>query len=115
MTPPSPDDRSPKRKALDERIASEPPVPWPDLPPGTIAKPLESQRIAVSSDCIASVGYDRATHVLEIEFTNGALYHYFEVPATVYRRLLRAESHGTYFNDEIKDVYGYQEINGPRS
>jgi len=27
--------RSPQRKALDERIAAEPPPPMPDIPPGT--------------------------------------------------------------------------------
>ena len=73
------------------------------------------KRIPVTSDCIAAIGYDRGAHVLKIEFTSGALYHYFEVPASVYRRLLNAASHGTCFNDEIKGVYGYEEIKGPRS
>jgi hypothetical protein len=42
MIAPSPDDRSPERKALDEQIASEPPVAWPELPPEAKPMPIES-------------------------------------------------------------------------
>jgi|SRR3954465_7910486 hypothetical protein len=115
MITPSHDDRSPERKALDEQIASEPHIPWPTFPPGTTPKPVGSGRVSITSDCITSVGYQWPTHVLEIEFTNGSVYQYFNVPSTVYRRLLCAESHGTFFNEEIKDAYEYQERNGARS
>jgi hypothetical protein len=36
-----PDTRSPERKALDEAIASEPKLPMPSLPPGSVPRPLE--------------------------------------------------------------------------
>jgi hypothetical protein len=42
MILPSPDDRSPERKALDEQIASEPPIAWPELPPGPKPMPIEA-------------------------------------------------------------------------
>ncbi len=42
MTAPAPDLRGPQRRARDERIASEPPLPPPDLPPEAVASPVES-------------------------------------------------------------------------
>jgi hypothetical protein len=42
MAVPVPDTRSPKRKAADERLASEPPLALPDLPAGATPRPVES-------------------------------------------------------------------------
>ena len=52
-----------------------------------------------------SVGYDSAQQILEVEFTSGAVYHYLEVPAAVFEELMRSESKGRYFNQEIRDDY----------
>ena len=41
MTTPEIDTRSPERRARDEKIASELPLPRTDLPPGAEPKPLE--------------------------------------------------------------------------
>ncbi|MEX2167776.1 MAG: hypothetical protein WD851_00575 [Pirellulales bacterium] len=38
----TPDNRSPQRKFQDEQIASESPIPTPDLPIGAKALPLEA-------------------------------------------------------------------------
>jgi hypothetical protein len=37
-------------------------------------------REAVTSSNIASIGYDEDSQTLEIEFLNGGLYQYFDVP-----------------------------------
>lgn len=42
MSKPTPDKRSPKRRARDESIAAEPKVPLPALPPGTAFAPVET-------------------------------------------------------------------------
>ena len=42
MIAPSADDRSPERKALDEQIASEPPIAWPEVLAGTKPKSIET-------------------------------------------------------------------------
>jgi hypothetical protein len=65
------------------------------------------QLIPVRSSLLAAVGYDPWRHVLEIEFKNGALYQYLAVPEWEYERLLRAESHGAYFNAEIRNRYKF--------
>jgi hypothetical protein len=41
MTFPAPDDRSDQRKALDEQIASELPLPPPQIPADAVPRPLE--------------------------------------------------------------------------
>ncbi|QDT50430.1 hypothetical protein Pan258_44890 [Symmachiella dynata] len=69
------------------------------------------ERTAVRSSALQSVGYDQEQRVLEIEFTSGAVYQYFDVPAEVYRRLMAAESHGRYFNQAVRNAgYRYQRM-----
>jgi hypothetical protein len=67
-------------------------------------------RRPVDSSLLRSVGYDLASSVLELEFVERhRLYHYFDVPLSVYSELMAAESKGTYFNEYIRDMYTYQE------
>ena len=62
------------------------------------------RRIWVDSSSIASVGYDAAGRVLEIEFReSGDVYRYFDVPEEEYAALLAADSRGTYFNQVFKE------------
>ena len=63
------------------------------------------RRTAVESSTMLSVGYDSTEHVLEIEFTSGVVYQYLEVPATIFKALMDADSKGRYFNREIRDDY----------
>jgi hypothetical protein len=66
------------------------------------------QRQPVSSSNIASIGYDEPTQLLEVEYLNGGLYHYFNVPSVVHDALMAAPSHGTYLNAYVKGQYQYQ-------
>jgi hypothetical protein len=67
-------------------------------------------RIPVSSSNISSVGFDAATQTLEIEFTSGNIYQYFDVPVTVYEELMHAESKGKFLSTQIKGVYRYARL-----
>jgi len=67
-------------------------------------------RETVTSSDLRSVGYDESAFVLEIEFHNGGIYHYFEVPYSVYAALMAAGSKGRYFNAQIRKVYRCQRI-----
>ena len=49
-------------------------------------------RQQVSSSSIRSVGYDPQTQTLELEFHNGGVYRYANVPEAVYRGLMLADS-----------------------
>jgi hypothetical protein len=68
------------------------------------------QRAPVVSSNLRSVGYDRASQTLEVEFQSGALYQYFGVPPEVYQALLAAPSHGSYFVANVRNAYPYQRL-----
>lgn len=67
-------------------------------------------RVAVESSSVASVGYDAARAVLELEFRNGAVYRYFAVPAPVYEGLMRSESKGVYVNRLVRNAYSFSRV-----
>ncbi len=67
-------------------------------------------RTPVSSTSLASVGYDEASGVLEVEFRTGVIYQYFDVPTQVYASLMSAASQGQYFSQNIKGVYRYARV-----
>lgn len=64
-------------------------------------------RVPVASSTIASVGFDDATLALEVEFQNGLIYQYFDVPRAVFDSLLAAESPGGFFNEQVRGSYRY--------
>lgn len=59
----------------------------------------------VVSQIIRSVGYDVESGRLEVEFTNGWMYEYEDVPASLYRSLMSAESHGRFLHKHIRDQF----------
>lgn len=61
----------------------------------------------VESDAIHAIGYDDEVRVLEIIFNNGSIYQYRGVPREVFEQLMRAESKGSYFQDNIRDEFEY--------
>jgi hypothetical protein len=65
------------------------------------------ERVQVSSSNVESVGFDEDSETLEVEFKNGALYQYFDVPKNVYEGLVGADSVGGYLAANIKGVYRY--------
>lgn len=68
------------------------------------------KRAAVSSEAIASAGYESADRSLEIEFVGGGVYRYYEVPEAIYEQLMSADSHGRYFMAHIRDSYRYERL-----
>lgn len=66
------------------------------------------RRVRVESKVLASVGFAGGT--LEVEFVSGAVYRYLRVPAAEHAALMWADSHGTYFNENIRDSYEFVRI-----
>jgi hypothetical protein len=67
-------------------------------------------RRPVTSEVLRSVGYAAASSTLEIEFTTGTVYRYFGVPIAVHTALMEAESHGTYFNENVRDDFACKRV-----
>ena len=62
-------------------------------------------RVPVESSALASVGYSRHLQVLEVEFRNGSVYRYVDVPETVFHELMDAPSKAGYYNSNIRGRY----------
>jgi lysyl-tRNA synthetase, class II len=60
-----------------------------------------------SSAFIQSLDYDAEKKILRIEFNNGSIYQYNDVPETVYKEMKETPSVGQYFNTHIRDQYGF--------
>lgn len=67
-------------------------------------------RQPVTSSNIASIGYDVVSQTLEIEFLNGGVYQYFDVPQHVHQELMKASSHGQYLAQNIKGTYRFSKV-----
>lgn len=68
------------------------------------------ERKAVQSKDLSIVGYHPEKEELEVTFKAGGVYVYTGVPEVVYQALMHAQSHGTYFNQHIKDKYPHLKI-----
>jgi KTSC domain len=64
----------------------------------------------VTSSNIRSVGYDSKSETLEIEFNNGTVYQYYNVPSPVFDELMMAPSVGKFFNSQIKNSFPYARV-----
>lgn len=61
------------------------------------------------SSQITAIGYDAQSQTLVIRFkSNGAVYHYFDVPPATWEGFKAAESKGRFFGKNIKSVFRYQ-------
>ena len=71
------------------------------------------QRAPLRSRALVSAGYDAAAQILELEFHNGRVYRYREVPPGIFDFLLRTPSKGSFVNRMIDGRYGYEEVSEP--
>ncbi len=65
---------------------------------------------SVDSSNIAAVGYDEDSSTLQVEFNNGALYQYFDVPENIFEELRDAGSVGGYLAAHVKGSYRYSKV-----
>jgi KTSC domain len=61
--------------------------------------------VALHSSWLAAAHYQDQASVLELEFCDGAVYMYFQVPRQIFAELLQAESPGRYFNAQIRKCF----------
>jgi hypothetical protein len=74
--------------------------------------------VPVDSRAVAALAYDCGKRQLYVRFHSGRIYRYFEFTLGQYDKLLAAESKGTYFAEEIRGKFLYEEVRearmGPR-
>jgi hypothetical protein len=62
------------------------------------------------SSNVAGFDYSNETHVLIVEFKNGARYNYYDVPETVFEGLKAASSKGQFLAQNVKNIYRYARV-----
>jgi hypothetical protein len=65
----------------------------------------------VKSSNVKQIGYDKNSKQLRVQFTNGGLFQYKEVPNEVNDELINAKSIGSYFSKNIRNVYSCVKLN----
>mgnify|MGYP001010778631 FL=1 len=68
------------------------------------------ERNYVASSNIASIGYDEPSQTLEVEFLNGSVYQYYNVPQGLYDQLMQEGSKGRFLNTYIRNAYPYSRV-----
>ena len=68
----------------------------------------------IDSTAFLAIGYDESTQTIEIEFHDGDIYHYYDVPPVVHRDFLKAPSSGQYFAYFIKPTYSCRKVAGKK-
>jgi two-component system cell cycle response regulator DivK len=68
----------------------------------------------VNSSAIDRVDHDAESGTLDIRYSGGDRYSYFDVPREVYQALLAAPSIGAFVNSEIKPNYRFELEEGRR-
>ena len=65
----------------------------------------------VESSMLLAVGYDEAAREMRVIFKNGDTYRYLNVPKSIYKELLEAESKGSYMRTHVIDVFPSRRVN----
>lgn len=84
-----------------------PPLPTPvreSAPSSADCQPL-SDGAARPSRLLAGMAFDHDRSILQLEFRDGTVYQYFQVPRQTYQDLWQADSKGAYFNHHIRSVF----------
>jgi len=59
----------------------------------------------LNSDAVKRAEYDPTSRRMQLWFANGGPYDFCNVPSHIYDGLVRAASHGSFYNDHIRDRY----------
>ena len=68
------------------------------------------QRWSTDSTTLLSVAYSSHRTLLELQFRDGAVYWFFDVPVSCVQQLLASDSKGAYFNTNIRNSFRYQRV-----
>lgn len=66
--------------------------------------------IPVHSSGVRAVGYEEERKVLYVQFVDGDVYEYYDVPVSDVVELIQAHSIGRFVNKRIKPYYDYLKL-----
>jgi lysyl-tRNA synthetase class 2 len=66
--------------------------------------------VLITSSNLKSATYNTEEKTLMVEFNNGAIYEYNNIPWNKFTKLRLAESQGKYFNEHIAKGHTYKKV-----
>lgn len=60
-----------------------------------------------ASTKLKSAGYSSEFEILEVEFHNGSIYQFYDVPEIIYTRMMKEKSKSEYFGAHIRNTYPF--------
>jgi DnaJ-class molecular chaperone len=70
-------------------------------------------RVKVHSDKIWTIGYDAFTKILQVEFYDAGVFHYYDVPEPLYTQLLYANAVDEFLDANITWKYQWEQVRPP--
>jgi KTSC domain-containing protein len=67
-------------------------------------------RTGVTANGIAQVGYEDGSEILEIEFSSGKVFQFFNVPQKMFNQLMSTSHKEIYYEREILERFPYKRI-----
>lgn len=67
-------------------------------------------REAVKSSNLKSVGYDKDSKTLQVEFHSGQVHEYANVPPNKHAEMMKASSIGGYFHTHIRNFHDAKRV-----
>lgn len=68
------------------------------------------ERMALDSTALTWIRYLPEQRILQVSLRTGRDYEYRDVPLSIYRELLAAESKGRYYNRHIRNNFPFREV-----
>jgi hypothetical protein len=63
-----------------------------------------------SSSNVARISYEETSSTLEVEFHNGSIYQYYDVPQQIWSAFKDAPSKGQFIHHSLKGQYRYARV-----
>ena len=67
-------------------------------------------RASVGSSNISEIGYESSSETLEVMFSNGSVYQYYNVGQALFDQMMQAPSKGQFLNVYIRNAYPYSRV-----
>ena len=65
---------------------------------------------AFDSSNVVRISYDVSTSTLEVEFHNGSVYQYYDIPEHLWDAFKQADSKGQFLHQNVKGQYRYSKV-----
>lgn len=63
-----------------------------------------------NSSNVARISYSNSSALLEVEFLNGSIYHYYDVLPNIWEAFKDADSKGKFIHQNLKGQYRYAKL-----